>query len=87
MIEIHNTYIHTHTHTHTHTYIPWNLKFVIPTIECGVSLKDTKIQIKAATTKQKQHRNNTTKPQTNIFPKYCKDHTKKEFDMKYMHII
>jgi len=40
-------------------------------------MKIQNMQINAATTKQKQHKHNTTKPQTNIFSKYCKDHTQK----------
>jgi len=50
--------------------------------------KNKKLQINAVTTtKHKQHRNNMTKSQTNTFSKYCRDDTKKEFDMKYTHII
>jgi hypothetical protein len=36
------------------------------------------IQINAATTKQKQHRNNMIKPEINTFSKYCEDKTKKK---------
>jgi hypothetical protein len=37
--------------------------------------------------KQKQHRRNTTKPQTNTFPRYCKGNTQKKYDIKYTHIM
>jgi hypothetical protein len=48
------------------------------TLRCGIHHKDTNIQINAATTtKQKQHGNNMTKPQTNTFTKYCRGNTKK----------
>jgi hypothetical protein len=44
------------------------------------------MQINATTTTTKQglHRNKMTKPQTNTFPKYCKDNIKK---FEYTHII
>jgi hypothetical protein len=48
------------------------------TIGYGIIIKIHNIQINAKRTKQKQHRHNTTKPQTNTFSKYCKDNTKKE---------
>jgi len=44
------------------------------------------IHINAATAKQKQHRNELTKPHTNTFSKYCEDNTKK-FDIKYTHYV
>jgi hypothetical protein len=47
------------------------------TIGCGISRKDT-LQTNAATTKQKQQRNNASKPKTNTFSKYCKDNTYKK---------
>jgi predicted transcriptional regulator len=46
-------------------------------------IKIQNIEINAATTKQKQYRKNTTKPQTNTFSKYCKDNTKKVLHKVY----
>jgi hypothetical protein len=39
-----------------HTYIPWIHKFVIATIGCGISHKDTKHTDKCSNNKQRQHR-------------------------------
>jgi hypothetical protein len=56
------------------------------TLGCGVSNKDTKHTDKCSNNnKTNQCRNNTVKPQTNIFSKYCKDN-KKDFDIKYTQI-
>jgi hypothetical protein len=52
---------------YVYKFIPLICKFVMATIECGISHKDTKCKINAATTTQKQ--NNET---TNTFSKYCK---------------
>jgi acetylglutamate synthase len=50
-------------------------------------MKVHSIQVNAERAKQKRHRHNTMKPQTNTFSKYCKDNTQKKFDIKYTHII
>jgi hypothetical protein len=48
-----------------YAYIPWIHTYVIATVGCGIK-KIQNIQINAA----------TTEPQTNTFPKYCKDNKK-----------
>jgi len=60
-----------------HACIPGNLKIVTATTGCGTSHKDSKHTDKSSNNKTKQHKNNTTKPQTNTFSKYCKDNTQK----------
>jgi len=54
------------------------------TIGCGLSHKDKKHTDKCSNKKQKQHRNNTTKPQKK--PLHSKYNTKKT-DIKYTHIM
>jgi hypothetical protein len=46
--------------------------FVIATIGCGISHKDTKNTDKCSN----NTKNKTMKPQTNTFSEYCKDNTK-----------
>jgi hypothetical protein len=46
------------------------------TVGCGISERIQNIQINAATTEHKQHRNKVMKPQRNTFSKYCKDNKK-----------
>jgi hypothetical protein len=66
--------IHIYTHTHTHSFIPWILKFVMATIWCGLSHKDTKLTHKCSNNKTKQNRNNHRQI---LFSEYCKDNPKK----------
>jgi hypothetical protein len=65
-----------------HAYIPWIHKFVMATTGCGISHKDTKHADKFSNNK-KQHRNNTTKPQTDTFSKYCNDNIQKVWHKVY----
>jgi hypothetical protein len=55
------------------------------TTGCGISHKDTKHADNCRRNKTKT-KDNTTKPQTNNFSKYCEYNTKK-FDIKYTHIV
>jgi hypothetical protein len=40
-------------------------------VEYIIKIQNIQINAAAAAIKQKQHRNNVTKPQTNTFSKYC----------------
>jgi len=72
--------------THAHIRIPWIYKFVMVRMGCGISHKDANFQINAATTKEKHHRKNMMKSQTNIFSKYCEGN-KKKIDIEYTHVV
>jgi hypothetical protein len=78
--------VRTHTHTSVHACISWIHKFVMATIGCVISHKNTKHMDKCSNNKTEKQRKKMTKPQTNTFSKYCKDNTKK-FDVRYTHII
>jgi hypothetical protein len=58
--------------------MPWSHKFVMATIGCGISHKDTKHADKCSNnktkTKQKRNDENTDK----YFSKYCEDNQKKK---------
>jgi hypothetical protein len=65
-----------------HTYVPWIHKFVMATIGCEISHKDTKDTDKCSSNNNK-NRNRMTKSQKT---KYCKDNTNK-IGINYTHII
>jgi len=56
--------MYTHTHTHTCAYILCICKFIVATIECGISHKDTKHTDKWSNNKTKTQKQNA---KTTIF--------------------
>jgi len=61
------------TYKHTHTHVPWIRKFVIATIGCGISHKNTKLTDKCSNNKTKTTQKQNDKTTNKYFSNFCKD--------------